>query len=160
MERGEKILVNKYNLKSLFVKILFPVLCLVFLIYYYINTKDLHYLSLVYPRIIMIGLLGVVVWDIYAGVTKWKQEKDKTEKIAEKDNIKAILIYLGTAFYIFMISRLGFGVCTFLYLGFMLYYLGVRKIISLILYTTLTSAAIYIVFTKLLSIPFPSGILF
>lgn len=108
----------------------------------------------------MIGLLGVVVWDIYAGVTKWKQEKDKTEKIAEKDNIKAILIYLGTAFYIFMISRLGFGVCTFLYLGFMLYYLGVRKIISLILYTTLTSAAIYIVFTKLLSIPFPSGILF
>ena len=153
-------MVNKYNLKSLFMKILFPVLCLAFVIFYYIKTLNLHYLSVIYPRIIMIGLLGVIIWDIIEGVKKWKQEIDKSEKIAEKDNLKAIIIYLVTTFYIFMISRLGFAVCTFLYLVFMLYYLGVRKIITLILFPTITAAAIYIIFTELLSIPFPRGILF
>jgi len=141
-------------------KILFPVLCLAFVIFYYIKTLNLHYLSVIYPRIIMIGLLGVIIWDIIEGVKKWKQEIDKSEKIAEKDNLKAIIIYLVTTFYIFMISRLGFAVCTFLYLVFMLYYLGVRKIITLILFPTITAAAIYIIFTELLSIPFPRGILF
>ena len=80
--------------------------------------------------------------------------------LTKPGNIKAYITMAITALYCALFDVLGFYLATVLYLPTIMYILGMRKPRNFILTTVGILAAIYIIFTILLSTVFPKGILF
>jgi uncharacterized membrane protein YcgQ (UPF0703/DUF1980 family) len=80
--------------------------------------------------------------------------------LTKSGNIKAYIMMAMTAVYCALFEVLGFYLATVLYLPPIMYLLGMRKPKNFILTTAGILAAIYIIFSILLSTVFPKGILF
>ncbi|KJS88422.1 MAG: hypothetical protein JM58_01280 [Peptococcaceae bacterium BICA1-8] len=75
-------------------------------------------------------------------------------------NNQVLLIMLITGVYIAVLNYLGFALSTLIYIFGVMWYLGIRKKIMLILVPTLTTLFVYLVFNQLLLVLLPEGIFF
>ncbi|MGI6317445.1 MAG: tripartite tricarboxylate transporter TctB family protein [Dethiobacteria bacterium] len=148
------------RIQRYFIELIFPVLCIGFVVYYYINTRSLHHYSTIYPKIIIVLLLLCIAWEVVMKVQKWRKEGLSKQPIWVEDNLKAVVVFLSTILFVILFTYVGFCVSLFLYMGFMAYYLGNKNIIGVLTFAICSSIIFYVVFVYLLKLPMPKGILF
>ncbi len=68
-------------------------------------------------------------------------------------------IFSGLVVYVLLLKKLGFYVDTFLLMAFLFRYSGERSYKRILMLSLATVIAIYIIFHRLLFIPFPQGLL-
>lgn len=155
---------GEFKQPNIMVQLIFPFICIGFMTYYYFNTRDLHYYSLAFPRILMILLVVTLAWDILGTVLEGRkastvQGKEKHQHWL-KSNFRGIVVYLSTIIYVILLSILGYGLSTLLYITLMVYYLGIRKFKNISFYVFISFMFLYGVFVLLLKVRLPSGIFF
>lgn len=148
------------KIQRYFIELIFPVLCTAFIAYYYFNTKSLHHYSTIYPKIIIVLLILCIAWEVIMKVQKWRKEGLPKQPIWVEKNSKAVVVLLATIIFVMLFYYVGFCVSLFLYMGFMVYYLGNKNIISVLIFALFSSILFYVVFVYLLKLPMPKGILF
>lgn len=134
-----------------------------FLTLYYFSTRGLPARSMVFSRVIMLLLAGVILWNLLDSLYGWREkstQKDQSLTLWVKNLGSGGVIFLITLTYVIMIPILGFTVSFFLYVFGVLYYLKIRNLVFLILYSVIMYLFVYLIFIYLLGINFPSGMLF
>lgn len=130
----------------------------------YFETYSFYYSkSRIFPRIILISLLLVTVIFLFETIKNYKNKEEKIIKY-EKRNYKElkILLYvlLGNFLYIISINYIGFYLVTFIFIVFMMFFLGFKKIPKLLLTSSLFLFFLYIFFALTLKVPTPRGIFY
>ncbi len=146
---------------------LFAVVALIFSCVYWLSAKDLPAKSIDFPKAIFVVLIPLFIWNGVNSVLEFRKTlKDENTPEEKKWNCSLnitsskVIVTLITAVYTLLIPVLGFFVCTVIYLAVLAFYLGIRKPVSLILFTILFTAVVYGVFVMWLQVRMPSGILF
>ncbi len=85
------------------------------------------------------------------------EENEKTDPATIKRILISALIIIA---YMVFINILGFLISTPMFLFSIMFYFGVRKKSTLILTSLVTTAVLYFVFLKFLSVSLPTGIFF
>ena len=117
---------------------LFALIALVFTIVYWVNLTALPDKSRTFPNVLLIILAPLFIWNFFNSVVEFrktiKSEEPEKEKFNYTLNITKpkLVVVLVTLGYIIVMPKLGFVVCTALYLAVLTTYLGVRKPISII----------------------------
>lgn len=145
---------------------LFALLALAFTCAYWFSAKDLPTESIVFPKALLAVLIVLFVWNGVNSVREFKKTL-KDESTPEEEKWKCslnitspkVVVTVMTLIYILAVNWLGFVVSTFLYLGILAYFLGIRKPIPLVLFSAGYTAVMYGIFVMWLMVPLPSGIL-
>jgi len=109
-----------------------------------------------YPRALLDIALILTLMLLFTSFRKKVQE----EKLGSLFNKQVFLIMVITGAYIAFVNYLGFTLSTLIYIFGVMWYLGVRKKLMLILVPTLTTLFVYLIFNKLLMVLLPEGIFF
>ncbi len=129
------------------------------------------YQSAYFPRII-IGLLALMTCallgkSILAGRKEKRegfhvpQERGERLPIWKQQVVrKVVLMIVASAIYLVVLSFMGFFVTTLVYLPVMIRLLGVRKLVTIALSTSVVVFFIYLVFRAFLNVPLPEGLVF
>ena len=137
----------------------------------YWETLPYPYQSAYFPRII-IGLLALTTCallgkSILAGRKEKQEVLQETQEYGEKIPIwkqqavrKVVLMIVASAIYLVVLSFVGFFVTTLVYLPVMIRLLGVRKLVTIALSTSVVVFFIYLVFRAFLNVPLPEGLVF
>ena len=115
------------------------------------------------PRVIGTGLLIIGIYLLVTGFLKLKGS-DTAASSAEsrKDWKAAIMTLLFLLAYSLLLKRVGFLICTFIYLVAMMCLLAPRKDWNLLRFAVISLAAdliIYLMFTKVFSLVLPMGLI-
>ncbi|SFM00539.1 tripartite tricarboxylate transporter TctB family protein [Salibacterium qingdaonense] len=87
------------------------------------------------------------------------EEEKQSRRIAKNDLIKMAGVLLLTFCYIFLLERVGFIVTSFLFIWLCSWFLGYQKHVKNIVTAVLFPVVLYSLFTFMLGIALPSGIL-
>ncbi len=145
---------------------LFLLFSLAFTIAYWYSAHDLPVDGILFPRVLIIVLIPLFVWNFALSVIKFRKTMKSEEPDAKKYDVslgltkQRVVVIVATIAYIFLMDKIGFVVCTVLYIGGLAFYLGVRNPVRLILFTAIYTALIYAIFAMWLQIRFPTGLLF
>ena len=157
------------DFRNIIIKLIFPLICIIFMVYFYYSSRLLPWESTIFPRIIMVLLLIVLIWEISGTILQWRKAMKSAEKGAEepplwqKGYFRGLVVFLGTLAYVIIMQYLGFGVSTLLYLASMAFFLGIRnniKIKYFFLFVVIVFIAIYCIFIFWLKVPLPRGVFF
>ncbi|SDI50103.1 tripartite tricarboxylate transporter TctB family protein [Alteribacillus bidgolensis] len=110
------------------------------------------------PKILGFGLIALSLFLFFIPDQETKEDKKKRH-IPKADLIKIAGVVLMILAYIFFLERLGFILVSFLFIFFCSYFLGYTKHSINLLVSILFPALLYSVFTMLLGISLPSGII-
>lgn len=109
-----------------------------------------------FPRMVAIALFSFGLVEIYISY----RSRQTTYRIADvfDKNIRFPLVGIAvSALYILGLMYLGYIVATTLFVGVMLWFLGMRQPIRLLVIAICTSTVIYWLFEKFLVVPLPRG---
>lgn len=152
--------------RNIIIKLIFPLICVIFTVYFYYSSRLLPWESTIFPRIIMVLLSILLIWDISGTILEWRKAIKSAEKGAEepplwqKGYFRGLVVFLGTLAYVIIMQYLGFGVSTLIFLASMAFYLGIRDIKYFSLFVVIVFIAIYGTFILWLKTPLPRGIFF
>lgn len=120
---------------------------------------------LLFPIMLGVGMIICGIILVITAVTAIKKDptkfkKFKFERTAEgkipKDRILIVLTCFAGFIYAVIFEKLGYVISTILFLGFMLFlFRGKSKWLSNIIIAAAFSVSIYLLFTKMLTIPLP-----
>jgi hypothetical protein len=156
---------------------LFLILSVVFLLVFYNSSRKLPDASVQYPRIVMIGMAIIIIWNIIGVIGEYHDFVKKNPVSPDGPDIKSkvlgfvrgpdgklirtkVILYICTVLYPVFLPILGFPVTTVLYLATSTFFLGTRKIGWLLAFVAIVFVSVYLVFIVWLKIPFPKGLLF
>lgn len=137
---------------------------IILFIFAYFGTYSFNYSkSKMFPRIILVSLILLTITFIFETIKDYKNKEEKSIKYKKrnyKDLKKLLYVFLGIFLYIALISYLGFYLDTYIFLVFMMFSLGFKKIPRLLLISSLSLFFIYITFALILKVPTPRGIFY
>ncbi len=102
--------------------------------------------------------LGIILVVLGAKELKERQPK-KAVAIEQTSRIRLFVSIVSMFIYVLTTEYLGFRVSTFLFLLFFSRMLGYQKYLQAISFSVLSTACIYAVFTYLIQIPLPRGVI-
>ncbi len=111
-----------------------------------------------FPRLTMIGLLGLSVWYFIQSFNLW--EKNLFKELDRKSITRIVVTFLILGAYALLLEPLGFVVSSALMAGALTLYLGNRNIFILFLVIVGIPLAIFFIFTRALRVSLPEGFLF
>ena len=111
-----------------------------------------------YPRF-MILLTGIPVLVILLRPFVAKN-KDKYADLTLKVHPRVLAVILGTILYIVLIKITGYYVTTFFFIAGVMVFLGARNKLSIIGTALIMTVFVYIMFSRILLISLPQGLLF
>ncbi len=135
--------------------------CCCFMWFYAIPNHIKGPQAALYPKSLIIAMAMISLMILIKGIRSRKnggQEEKWT--LLNEASVKALLVVPIMAVYIFLIDIVGFYTITFVFIILFMLCFGARRPLSICLYSALLPAIIYLVIGKLLSFPFPAGILF
>lgn len=121
-----------------------------------------------FPRIMIIGMAVFTVILLVQSILKlinMKADDPLAEKadtinfVKDKGVLAAVFVIALCALYVMLFKSLGYVVVSFLLSGIIMWLIGVRKPVQLILIAVLVPLGIWLVFYKMLSVNIPMGIL-
>jgi len=111
-----------------------------------------------FPRLTMIGLLGLSVWYFIQSFNLW--EKNLFKELDRKSITRIVVTFLILGAYALLLEPLGFVLSSALMAGALTLYLGNRNIFILFLVIIGIPLAIFFIFTRALHVSLPEGLLF
>ena len=151
----------KLNLSSLIVPGIFWVIALVY-IYESRNLWEKDAMLLV--RWCVVAMAIATVFSLYKDL-EIKKIEDKEVEVTKKaplfseKSLKLIVFIAATSIYVYLMTVIGFIFATLLYIAGIMYFLGERKPIVIVLVPLGTTTFIYLMFDAWLKISLPAGIL-
>jgi|GEM_PF-6370886 len=143
---------------------LFGLLALVFTITYVISINSLPKETITFPRVILIFLVPLFIWNFAESVMNFRKTLQSEEPEEKKLDCSLhltkarLFVMLVTLIYIFLMPTLGFVVTTPLYLAVLALFLGVRKPVRLIVFVVVFTAVVYVIFAMWLKVQIPQGL--
>lgn len=106
----------------------------------------------------VVGILLLICGSALA-VKSWSiREGNLPIKWPDREGVGTILVVLvSIACYIFLLSKLGLPVASFLYIAFSIWYLKRSEWMLAIIISVITAAISYFLFIRLLALSFPAG---
>jgi hypothetical protein len=147
-------------------RLLFPVLCIVFIYAFYTTINEMNPIASNYPKGIIIVLAVLLFWTLIVEIISFKKEtgdKSKTPKSLValiKEWKKPLLTLLILLIYANLISKLGFYVSSFFFLLILFITLGLRKVKVILFNLVLLLLLSYTLFDFFLQLNLPKGIFF
>lgn len=152
---------NKTN--ELITSLIFPIFVVIFCVCYLVSTRGLKIEILRYPFFMIAGLAILVVLIAMDEIKKIKRQPNvgKKENVLEKFkkfDIKGIAFLIITSvIYLILIPVVGYFSITWAFTIFLMYWLGERKIIKVVIISTGFIIMQYVVFQVFLYLPIPTG---
>jgi putative tricarboxylic transport membrane protein len=121
-----------------------------------------------WPKEALIGAPTLIPWGVAmcllcaAGILLVRALSGKAlalaDRLAGAERVRIVGAALLAGAYVFIVTRLGFIMTTFLFLSSFGLVLGERRWLKLILFAAVTPVAIYLIFSTILNVPLPSGL--
>jgi putative tricarboxylic transport membrane protein len=111
-----------------------------------------------FPRLTMIGLLGLSIWYLIQSFNLW--EKNLFKDLDRKSLTRIVVTFIILVAYALLLEPLGFVLSSALTVGTLTLYLGNRNIFILFLVIIVIPLAIFFIFTRALRVSLPEGLLF
>jgi len=89
-----------------------------------------------------------------------KKVNIETATIQENSNLRVMIIAFLILIYLFLTYLAGLIISSFLFLFFMMFFLGYRKVFKLVLICAFIVGMLYFIFNYILIIKLPGGVLF
>lgn len=110
-----------------------------------------------FPRKVLLVAMGLTILLVVKAFRKKDKQQDGSDPAAKKrvigSMILSVLFAIGAVY-------LGTYICVFLLTLAIMLLWGVRNPVSIVLNSVLTPVGVYLIFTKVLLVQFPHGILF
>ena len=129
----------------------------------YFETYSFNSKSRIFPRIILISLLLLTITFIFETIKNYKNKEEKVIKYKKRnyEGLKILLyVLLGNFLYIISINYIGFYLDSYIFIVFMMFFLGFKKIPKLLLISSLFLFFLYTFFALTLKVPTPRGIFY
>lgn len=145
---------------NIIVNAIFILLALVFLY----QTKDLNYLSAIFPQIISIVLIALCAVSILLSIKKKKQKS--AEKIERKDLLYIIIVIALAFVWVYLMDWvLGFTVGSIIFMTIISLIIGgkginFKQLVGNVITFAVITIAFWYLLGKLLIVPLPRGLLF
>ncbi|MFN4190751.1 MAG: tripartite tricarboxylate transporter TctB family protein [Pseudothermotoga sp.] len=148
---------------NIIVNAVFILLALVFLY----QTKDLNYLSAIFPQIISVVLIALCVASTLLSIKKKKKESaQKIERIERKDLLYIIAVIVLSFVWIYLMDWVfGFTVGSIIFMTIISLIVGgkgvnLKQLVGNVMIFTVITIAFWYLLAKLLIVPLPRGLLF
>lgn len=107
--------------------------------------------------VIVLGIILTLI-SLFVVIKKYK-EREKNEKMSLKElNVVFIGILAGMVMYTLVVNTIGYFITSLIFLAVVLYLLGERKKVMLILFPLIVAIIFTLLFGRVLSVPLPRGI--
>jgi len=126
-------------------------------------SRDYYSLAKQFPQLVGGVTVIFLLWDLAVGFWKGKKERDSGEVTEKKPGPSAFVIKrwlilgISLTIYVLLMPTFGFLLVTILLIASLLWFFGVRKPLTIVIYTVVTVGTIYGVFAKVLYVPLPPG---
>lgn len=119
-----------------------------------------------FPRIMIMGMIIFTVVLLVQSIIKLGSLKagdplaEKAESlnfIKDKGVLAAVFVILLSCLYVFLFKNLGYVIVSFLLSGIIMWLIGLRKPVTLLLVSSLVPLGMWLVFYKFLSVNIPMG---
>lgn len=150
-------------------EIIVTILMLAFAIAYYIQTGGLSFQSMLFPKILFIGIAATAFLTIKKSITiKVADERvaesnmgiNKSEKIEYSVISKKMALFIVSVFVlIYCLPILGANLSIILFLSITMFILNVRSKLLLVLVPVFTDLFIFCIFKLWLEVPLPTSML-
>lgn len=114
-----------------------------------------------HPRTLPLVLgLTILVAGVILIINAWRfQEEGILIKWPDRAGTRRILLTMvSLAIYISLMFLIGVSITTFLFISFLIWYLGEYRIVVSLIIGLVSAATVYFLFIRLLEIPFPTGL--
>lgn len=149
---------------NIFANRIISILFLIIAALYFVVATSFRSSWKIYPQVLAIILLFLAIYWLfqqYKYVIYVKNENNSGANIEQKEIVlpRFFGTIFATIFYIIFINFLGFYASTVIFLFFLMYFLGVKKIIVNLMISIVFTISIYLIFFVMLEIPTPKGII-
>lgn len=132
-----------------------------FLWFYAIPYHIKGSLQALFPKCLTASMMIPCVLFFIQGIKKYKTNgKQQAPILFTRTSLKSLRVVPLMLVYIFLISIIGFYVTTAMFVFLYMLFFGYRKWVSLCIFSVAFPAIVYVVIRKILSFPFPEGLLF
>ncbi len=111
-----------------------------------------------FPRLSIVGLFILSIW--YLTHSFHLKEKNLFKELGKQSFVRILVTYAVFALYAVLLEPLGFIVSSALMVSFLMFYYGNRNLIIFFVVLIGAPLSIYYIFTRLLQVSLPEGILF
>lgn len=111
-----------------------------------------------FPRVSIIALFVLSVW--YLTHSFQLKEENCFKELNRSSSVRVLVTYIVFALYAVLLELLGFIASSALMVCFLMYYYGNRNLIIFLTVFISAPLAIYYIFTRILKVSLPEGILF
>lgn len=153
------------NKKSVKANLICGITCILFSLWVWFETasfpedKNVNINSDFFPRMMAIGLIIASLSMIFTSVMSKKEEIIGTLSLKNSGIQRALICLVLTILVAVLLKPVGFIIVSIVYAFIMMYILGDRKWIRMIIVSILVPLLIFFLFSKLLGITLPLGIL-
>ena len=145
----------------------FLLVAIVFFAVYYHTIFKLPERATVFPRLLIYLIIPITAWNLIRSIYDVVKEASEIVKnnpeaaTADRDPslLKKGLVLALTLVYVTLIPIVGFHVTTTIYLGVVLFVLGIKKPLSIFIYVVIINLFLFLTFTLWVGLQFPRGIL-
>ncbi len=114
-----------------------------------------------FPNSLIVALTIISGLFIVKGIKLYKiGKRTGSFTFLNKTSFRSLIILPMMSAYIFFIGIIGFYTTTCVFITIFMVYFGTRKVLPLCLFSTLLPLLVYLIIGKILSFPFPTGMLF
>lgn len=114
----------------------------------------------IFPRLISAAFLVFGILLAVTSYTKLKKDVPTEEKVSELKDFKyPVIVFALLILYVLAVVNIGFYIATPIMLVCYMWFMGIRKIRTILITTVIVMAFVYILFTMQLKVPLPKGIL-
>ncbi|SRR6056297_2467496 len=153
---------------ALFQKLIMPILAMLWASLYFFEVLQLSEKNQYLIKPVFFIMLILFVANTVGDVKEWKKNRKKISKSKENEedqakrikNLKTIgLVVLISVVYLLLLRPIGFIIATFLYLTAEIFVLKTENKVLLVVIPLITTAVLFLLFTKVLTVPLPRGLL-
>ena len=129
-------------------------------------AKNAYVQPSAFPRIMIIGMAVFTVVLLIQSISKLSAMKtddplaEKAESlnfIKDKGVLAALFVIALSCLYVYLFKNLGYVIVSFLLSGIIMWLIGLRKPVTLVLVSSLVPLGMWLVFYKFLSVNIPMG---
>ena len=156
--------IGKYRISCKPSSLIFPLIVLLFCVSFLIQSRDIFFdLSMVLVRFTFIAIVAIFLLVLKEEIkisTGEKADAPKTSyKLIISDRNKRIWFFIiGMCIYLFIINKIGFTISTILFTSIIMLMLGIKDKRMIVILPIGLVIFLYLIFSKWLQIPLPSGI--
>ena len=147
----------------IFIRKIIAVMLIIFGLTFLIFAQDLEFGSFVAPRpgfMPKVFSSIMILLSIFNLVNEWRINNSVPEDLRNVIWLRAGLFIISCVLYVVLLKVIGYLPATLIALFIMIKFTGIKGWLGPILATLGVSFGFWIIFTKILSVPLPKGILF